>query len=101
MPLQFSVRFSPRLVKSKNPFARRRQPRLPPLRVQYATRIRHEGLVKADAGEKGFGVFATRPFRKGEFLVEYEGEVFVDTQDDENAEGIFLFKFQSGKLFYM
>jgi hypothetical protein len=69
------------------------------LALQYARRVRHEGLEKGDAGEKGFGVFATRPFVKGELICEYEGKVTVSKQEDF-TEGTYLYHYQVGKLFY-
>lgn len=35
----------------------------------------HEGLQIKTTGDKGRGVFATKSFSRGEFLVEYEGEL--------------------------
>jgi SET domain-containing protein len=68
------------------------------LAQQYVSRIRHEGLIKGDAGEKGFGVFTTRSFRKGEYLCEYEGK-YRESLIDDDSEGNYLYHFKVGKLY--
>ena len=84
LPLQFSAR-NLKLEKT--------------LAFQFASRVRHEGLVKGDAGVKGFGVFTTRSFQKGEYLCEYEGKLTVSKQRD-HTEGIYVLHYKVGKLFY-
>jgi hypothetical protein len=66
---------------------------------QYACRVRHEGLEKRDAGVKGFGVFSTRSFLKGEFLCEYEGKLEITSKEDM-TEGEYLFNYKVGKVYY-
>ncbi|CAL4109873.1 unnamed protein product, partial [Meganyctiphanes norvegica] len=44
-----------------------------------------EGLCIADFGAKGRGIVTTRPFKKGEFVVEYIGEL-IDMREAKNRE---------------
>lgn len=68
---------------------------------QLARKIPHvdEGLIKGHAGEKGFGVFATRPFKKGELVCEFQGKLQVSKKEDL-TEGVYFFNFKVGKLHY-
>ena len=70
------------------------------LAAQYRARIRHEGLKKSEAGEKGFGVFTTRRFLKGEYLCEYEGRVQQVSDTKDGTEGNYLFDFKCGPKHY-
>lgn len=59
----------------------------------------HEGLEKRVAPGKGFGVFTTRPFVKGEYICEYGGKMKV-TDKEDHREGMYLYNFRVGQKFY-
>ena len=60
---------------------------------------------------KGRGVFPTRPFRKGEFIVEYSGELISMDEakkrekdylnDEEIGSYMYYFSNKSSKLWYV
>lgn len=45
-----------------------------------------DGLVVKDFGEKGRGIIAGRPFQRGEFVVEYIGELIDQAEADRREE---------------
>lgn len=45
-----------------------------------------DGLVVEDFGEKGRGIVAGRPFQRGEFVVEYIGELIDQAEADRREE---------------